>query len=132
MMISLGALQWPSLLAAVGVVLQGKGMLVFIAIIVALIGFAAMSRLFKTVLSLFVGYFVYCLYLHGGRADLEQASIFLTLMAGGIDLLILGGVRAVDRSVLWREKRYRKPILGQGMSDLVYPGGRSRSRSLGR
>ena len=55
-------------------------MLVFIAIIVALIGFAAMSRLFKAVLALYVG----CLYLYGGRADMEQASTFLALMAGAL------------------------------------------------
>lgn len=55
-------------------------MLVFIAIIVALIGFATMSRLFKAVLALYVG----CLYLYGGRADMEQASTFLALMAGAL------------------------------------------------
>lgn len=90
--------------------------MVFLVIIVALIGFAVMSRLFKTVHALCVGY---CLYLYGGIADLKQASTYVKLMTGGIGLLILGGVRPVDRSVVWREERYHRSILGQDMSDLV-------------
>jgi hypothetical protein len=89
-------------------------MLVFIAVVVALIGFVAMSRPFKIVFALYVGYFVYYIYLYGGKADLEQASTFLTLISGGIGLLVLGGVLGAMRSAADSEQQYghqRKKVL---------------------
>ncbi|CAI8987033.1 hypothetical protein [Pseudomonas sp. IT-P294] len=89
-------------------------MLVFIAFVVALIGFVAMSRPFKIVFALYVGYFVYYLYLYAGKADIEQASTFLTLITGGIGLLIVGGVMGAMRSAAESEQQYvdqRKKVL---------------------
>ena len=44
-------------------------MLIFIAVVVALIGLSGMSRPLKIGVVLCMGLLIYCVYLYGGRAD---------------------------------------------------------------
>lgn len=89
-------------------------MLIFVGLIAALCGFAAMSRPFKIGFGLYAAYLIYYVYLYGGRADLEQASTFLSLVFGAAGLLILGSVLGVMRSGAASEAGYlvkRKRLL---------------------
>lgn len=81
-------------------------MLIFLGLVVALCGFAAMSKPFKIGFGIYVSYLIYYLYLHGGRADLEQASRALSLVLGAAGLLILGSVLGVMRSGAASEAQY--------------------------
>lgn len=47
-------------------------MLIFIAILVALIGFSGISRSFKIGFVLCMGLLIYFLYLYGGKTDLAR------------------------------------------------------------
>jgi len=89
-------------------------MLMFIGIVAALIGLAMMSRPFKIGFALYLAFLAYYIYLYGGKADLAQASTALSLIFGGVGLLILGAVLGGMRSSAGSESEYiakRKRVL---------------------
>lgn len=73
-------------------------MVVVIGIVVALIGFAMMSRPFRIGFALYLAFLAYYIYLHGGKGDLEEASTALSLVSGAVGLLVLGAVLGGIRS----------------------------------
>ncbi|HJH19848.1 MAG TPA: hypothetical protein K8W20_14160 [Pseudomonas lactis] len=81
-------------------------MVVVIGIVVALIGFAMMSRPFRIGFALYLAFLAYYIYLHGGKGDLEEASTALSLVSGALGLLVLGAVLGGIRSSAGSESEY--------------------------
>lgn len=81
-------------------------MVVVIGIVVALIGFAMMSRPFRIGFALYLAFLAYYIYLYGGKGDLAEASTALSLMSGAVGLLVLGAVLGCIRSSAGSESEY--------------------------
>lgn len=82
-------------------------MVVVIGIVVALIGFAMMSRPFRIGFALYLAFLAYYIYVHGGKGDLEEASTALSLVSGAVGLLVLGAVLGCMRSSTGSESEYK-------------------------
>lgn len=84
-----------------------------------------MSRLFKPVFTLYVGYFVHRIHLYGGRTDQEQTSIFLTRITGGGHRLLIAVFYGMNSAIA------RRSWVG-GMSELAYLEGSVLKKSTDR
>ncbi|MBH3430216.1 hypothetical protein [Pseudomonas alkylphenolica] len=81
-------------------------MVAVIGIVVALIGFAMMSRPFRIGFALYLAFLAYYIYLYGGKGDLAEASTALSLVSGAVGLLVLGAVLGGIRSSAGSESEY--------------------------
>jgi hypothetical protein len=81
-------------------------MVVVIGLVIALIGFAIMSRPFKISFGLYLAFLAYYVYLYGGKGGLEEASTALSLVSGAVGLLVLGAVLGGIRSSAGSESEY--------------------------
>ena len=63
-------------------------MVVVIGLVIALIGFAIMSRPFKIGFGLYLAFLAYYIYLYGGKGGLEEASTAFSLVSGAVALVV--------------------------------------------
>ena len=63
--------------------------MVVIGLVIALIGFAIMSRPFKIGFGLYLAFLAYYIYLYGGKGGgVEEASTAFSLVSGAVALLV--------------------------------------------
>ncbi|MFJ1573934.1 hypothetical protein ACIOAU_20440 [Pseudomonas sp. NPDC088322] len=81
-------------------------MVFVIGIVIALIGFAMMSRPFKIGFALYLASLGYYICLYGGDGELEEVSTALSLVSGAVALLVIGAVLGGIRSSAGSEAEY--------------------------